>query len=59
MKSTMPLIAILGLLLTACSPEVGSDRWCAKMDETPKGEWSLNDAKAYAQHCVFEDDETE
>ena len=59
MKSTTSLIAILGLMLTACAPELGSERWCAKMKETPKGEWSLNDAKAYAQHCVFEDDPTE
>lgn len=60
MKFTTQQFAILGLMLTsACSPEIGSERWCTKMDETPKGEWSLNDAKAYAKHCMFADEEAE
>ena len=42
-------------LLAACEPEVGSDRWCEKMADTPKGDWSANDAKAFAQHCIFKD----
>jgi hypothetical protein len=37
----------------ACSPKVGSDAWCAKMKETPKGDWSANDAADFAKHCVF------
>ncbi len=41
------------LLLVACSPEVGSDAWCEKMKETPKGDWSTNDAAAFAKQCVF------
>jgi hypothetical protein len=48
--------------LTSCEPEVGSDRWCEKMVDTPKSDWSVNDAKAFAQHCIFkeyDDDENE
>ena len=41
------------VILTACSPEVGSEAWCKKMDETPKGDWSANMATDYAKHCVF------
>jgi len=41
----------LGVL--ACSSKVGSDAWCAKMKETSKGDWSANDATAFAKHCVF------
>lgn len=41
------------LLLNSCAPEVGSPKWCAKMDEKPKGDWSLNEAKDYTKHCVF------
>lgn len=45
-------IAML-LSLTACAPEVGSDKWCANLKEKPKGDWSANEAKDYAKHCVF------
>jgi hypothetical protein len=46
---------LLGLLacLSACAPEVGSERWCAKLRDTPKGDWSLNEAADYAKHCII------
>ena len=47
------LLACSYTILTACSPEVGSEAWCKKMDETPKGDWSANMAADYAKHCVF------
>jgi hypothetical protein len=40
-------------ILTACAPEVGSERWCRKMEEKPKGDWTANEAKDYAKHCLF------
>jgi len=40
-------------LLAACAPEVGTEKWCNSMDEKPKGDWTANDAKAYAKHCVL------
>jgi len=40
-------------LLLGCKPEVGSDRWCNLMDETPKDEWSTNNVKEYARNCVL------
>lgn len=43
----------LALGAAACSPKVGSDAWCEKMKETPKGDWSANDAADFAKHCVF------
>lgn len=39
--------------LSACAPEVGSDRWCADMKAKPKGDWSANEAADYAKHCIF------
>ncbi|MCH4295874.1 DUF3012 domain-containing protein [Shewanella sp. 3B26] len=39
--------------LAACAPEVGSEAWCKKMEEKPKGDWSANEAADYAKHCVF------
>jgi hypothetical protein len=46
-------VAMVTLFALACAPEVGSDAWCAEMKETPKGEWSANDAADYARHCVL------
>jgi len=40
-------------LLVACSPEVGSDKWCKNLKEKPKGEWTANEAKDYAKHCIL------
>lgn len=39
--------------VSACSPEVGSDEWCADMKEKPKGDWSGNEAADFAKHCVL------
>ena len=56
MEIRMKKILFLGLVLTqliACSAEVGSDEWCKNLDEKPKGDWTANEAKDYAKHCVF------
>ena len=49
------LIYIIFLVcgLAACAPEVGSDEWCEDMVEKPKGDWTVNEAKAFAEHCIF------
>ena len=47
------LFVPLVLFLLACSPSVGSEAWCEKMNETAKGDWSTNDATAYAKNCLF------
>ena len=55
MKRAFSVAAILVLVasLSACAPEVGSRKWCEKMEATPKGDWSTNDATAYTKHCVL------
>lgn len=50
---TLTAIAALPLMLGACSPEPGTKAWCEKMKETPKGEWSGNDAGTFTKHCVM------
>lgn len=48
------LIAITFLaFLSACAPEVGSKAWCAKMQEKPKGDWTVNEATDYAKSCLL------
>jgi len=49
-------LLFLSLLLTqliACSAEVGSDEWCANLEQKPKGDWTANEATDYAKHCIF------
>jgi hypothetical protein len=45
------IVTFAGLL--GCSPEVGSEAWCKKMDAKPKGDWTANEAGDYAKHCIF------
>ncbi len=47
------ILAALWLMLAACTPKVGSDAWCDHMEEKSKGDWSANEAKDYASHCIF------
>lgn len=49
----MAAVPVFVFGLAACEPEVGSDKWCEKMADTPKGDWSTNDAKAFAENCIF------
>lgn len=47
---------ILSLFLTqiiACTAEVGSEKWCKNLEQNPKGDWTVTEAKDYAKHCVF------
>ena len=55
MKKLLTVMAasVVFLGLSACAPEVGSDKWCAAMKETPKGEWTANEAGDYTKHCLF------
>lgn len=46
-------------LLSACSPEVGSQKWCEAMKEKPKGEWTANEATEFAKSCVFKSTNSE
>ena len=46
-------LAIAIAWLTACSPEVGSDRWCANMRDKPRGDWTANEALEFARSCVL------
>ncbi|MET1256481.1 DUF3012 domain-containing protein [Aliikangiella maris] len=49
------IIAVVFTLLTvsACAPEVGSEKWCKNMKEKPKGDWTVNEATDFAKHCVL------
>lgn len=47
------LVGMFMVVLSACSPEVGSEKWCTAMKEKPKADWSSNEAADFAKHCIF------
>ncbi|KUJ84940.1 DUF3012 domain-containing protein [Microbulbifer flavimaris] len=55
MKKTLILVTAFSALIamTGCEPKRGSDAWCKKMDEIPKGKWTLEDAGDYTKYCVL------
>ena len=40
-------------LLSACSPEVGSEEWCKELKKKPKADWTANEARDYVKHCIL------
>ncbi|HEY7771663.1 MAG TPA: DUF3012 domain-containing protein [Marinagarivorans sp.] len=48
-------IALLSFLLVALAgcAKVGSERWCERLAEKPKTDWTVNEASGYAKHCIF------
>ena len=41
-------------LLAGCSDQPGSEGWCQSMKDKPKGEWTGDDTKTYAAHCLLD-----
>ncbi len=52
MKPVLIMLTSL-FLISACSPEVGSEKWCEQLKQKPKGDWSSNEAADFAKNCVF------
>jgi len=49
------LIAVtIGLLLSACSAEPGSERWCAQMSDKSKSDWTIDEGLTYGKHCLID-----
>ncbi|GBE05593.1 MAG TPA: DUF3012 domain-containing protein [Nitrospirae bacterium] len=47
------VLACCIFLFAGCSPEVGSDAWCKKIKEKPKGDWTANEASDFTRHCIL------
>ena len=52
--SRVMLFFSMVLLLSACQPEVGSDKWCEVLKAKDKGDWTMNEAKDFTKHCLFQ-----
>ena len=47
-------LTVAGLLFaTACSPAVGSKEWCEELENKDKGQWTAQEAKDFAKHCIL------
>lgn len=55
MRTVVGIVSVLMLavIAAACSPEVGSEEWCADLKEKPKGDWTANEATDFTKHCIF------
>lgn len=51
--SFLMAMGIAVISLQGCSPEVGTKAWCEELKEKSKGDWSANEAKDFAKHCIF------
>ena len=52
MKNILLLLSIA--LLSACTAEPGSEKWCEVKKEQPTSEWSAKDAKTYPVQCLID-----
>lgn len=48
------IIALLTtLFIVGCSPKVGSEAWCKYLKEKAKSDWTMEETKGFAKHCIF------
>ncbi len=52
MKLKLMAVLLCCLALNACD-RVGSEAWCNKQKEKPKGEWTLEETGEYTKYCVL------
>ena len=52
MKLAIAILAAMSLFLVACD-KVGSESWCAKQNEKPKADWTLEETGDYTKYCAL------
>ena len=53
-RMAISVIAIGSTLLMGCTDKPGSAGWCEQMSAKSKSEWTGEETKTFASHCVFE-----
>jgi hypothetical protein len=48
------ILAISLIILSGCAAKPGDEKWCEAKKAQPKSEWTGDDAKTYASHCVLD-----
>ncbi|WP_428035053.1 DUF3012 domain-containing protein [Amphritea sp.] len=51
--SFVMMLGVAVVSMQGCSPEVGTKAWCEELKEKPKGDWTANEAKDFAKHCIL------
>lgn len=46
-------VFMAAFIVSACAPEVGSDKWCEQLKEKPKGDLTANEMGDFAKHCIL------
>ena len=52
MKTLLTLLTAI-FILTACSAEVGSEKWCNDIKDKDKSDWTATELKDFTKHCMF------
>ena len=47
MKVNVFFVVFVALSLTACGDRVGSEKWCGKLKEKPKSDWTMEEAMTF------------
>ena len=50
---TFGIFAVFSMTLYGCSPEVGSEKWCANIKAKESGTKTRNEIADYAKHCIL------
>ena len=53
-RMAMSVIAIASTLLMGCTDKPGSAGWCDQIIAETKSEWTGEEVKTFASHCMFE-----
>jgi hypothetical protein len=49
------IVAVCIFALSACSPEVGSEKWCEKIKAKATGDLTANEVSDFAKYCIFKE----
>lgn len=52
MKMGIVSMIVIVLALVACD-RVGSEAWCKKLEEKPKGQWTLDETGDFTKYCIL------
>jgi hypothetical protein len=58
MSILKPLLLVALVSMTVSCAQVGSKRWCSKLKEKPKNEWTFQETKSYTANCFFKKKES-
>lgn len=53
MKLKLALLVLIAISLTACGDRVGGEKWCEKLKEKPKSDWTMEETGDYTKYCVL------